>query len=558
MRDERGLTGRPLWGRLTATTVDHETSSRYLIPSLVLMEEAGRAVARMIRERIVGEQTSGSRHEDHHVVVLAGPGNNGGDALVTARYLKEWDIPTLIVSVHPNAECKPSDSCAHQHQILERLGHQITPYQKGCLTSWRETIPQSHVWIVDGILGLGGRPDIPEASTFGSALREAAALTDKTVVAVDVPSGLDVDDGGQTKVWLKSDITITFGERKPALVLSPARDLAGEVITCDIGFPRRAVENGLRQHPPLWSIPNAAALLQINPWRDLGPSAHKYDRGHVLVIGGSLGKTGAPLLSAMSALRCGAGWATVAMPASVYASLRGEVPREIVFEDLFSVDAHQSHLIDAERLRDFLTRGKVRAIVAGPGTMGSPLTSDALTVIRDFSQRGGFAVFDAGACHGLVPLLSSLPKPTLKSLRWVMTPHPGEWTKLGLADASPPLTPTLWAQIQQLARQLGMAMLYKSATPALFLGDSKSPALISTAGSKILARAGSGDVLAGAIAAHGAIGLDVATSVMRSQTLLGQAADHAAQRLGEDAVLAHDVFAAVDRISDMGKLSSRS
>jgi len=517
------------------------------------MEEAGRAVARVIRKRIAR-----SPDHPHHVLVLAGPGNNGGDALVTARYLKEWDIATHILVVHPNAETKPSDPSEHQRRILARLGYQIAPYHEGCLASWRETIPGSQVWIVDGILGLGGRPDIPEASVFGTALREAAALRDKNVVAVDVPSGLDVDDGGQTKVWLRSDLTITFGERKPALVLSPARDLAGEVITCDVGFPHQAVEDALKKHPPLWVVPEATKLLSVNPWRSLGPSAHKYDRGHVLVIGGSLGKTGAPLLSALSALRCGAGWATVAMPADVYASLRGEVPREIVFEDLFAVDLHPSNLIDAEKLRDFLTRGKVRSIVIGPGTMGSPLTSDSLTVIRDFCRRGGFAVFDAGACHGLIPLLSTLKKTKVESLRWVMTPHPGEWTKLGLDDPAPPLNPNMWDKIQGIAGHLGVAMLYKSATPVLFLGDRESPALVSTAGTKILARAGSGDVLAGAIAAHGAIGLDIATSVMRSQTLLGQAAQNAAQQLGDDAVLARDVVAMLGVSSDMGAWSPQA
>ena len=546
MTDERGTNGTPLWGRLTATAVDHETSARYLIPSLVLMEEAGRSVARIIRDRIAKNP-----RPDHQVLVLAGPGNNGGDALVTARYLKEWQIPTQILTVLPNTGSKRSDSCAHQAKILERLGHQLVPYREGGLISWREAQSTSHIWIVDGILGLGGRPDIPEKSLFGVALREAATLKDKTVVAIDVPSGLDVDDGSQTTLWLKSDITITFGERKPALVLSPARDLCGEVICSDVGFPRQAVEDGLKEHPPLWTLPDATKLLAVNPWSSLGPSAHKYDRGHVLVIGGSPGKTGAPLLSALTALRSGAGWATVAMPQETYGSLKGEVPREIVFEDLFGQKGENHDFVDDGKLRDFLRRGKVRSIVIGPGTMGSPLTLSVLGVIREFCLGGGFAVFDAGACHGLIPFLKSLKYKEPSLTRWVMTPHPGEWTKLGLDDPTPPLSPGIWAKTQALAASLGIAMVYKSATPVLFLGDGKSPAQVSTAGSKILARAGSGDVLAGAIAAHGAIGLDISTSVMRSQIVLAEAAHHAAIRLGEDAVLAHDV------IEDLGQVMHR-
>lgn len=544
----RAPSGTPLWGSLTAKAIDRETSSRYLIPSLVLMEEAGRAVARIVRERIAQSGPKNYLVPDQ-VLVLAGPGNNGGDALVTARYLREWGIPTHTIMVMPTADTQLSESCQHQRLVLERLGCELGRYVSGCLATWSHSVPNSHVWIVDGILGLGGRPDIPGTSVLGMALREASTLRNKTVVAVDVPSGLDVDDGSQTKVWLRSDITVTFGERKPALVLSPARDLSGEVITRDIGFPRQAVEDGLREHPALWQVPDDDALLEINPWQKLGPSAHKYDRGHVLIIGGSLGKTGAPLLSALSSLRTGAGWATVAMAQDVMASLRGDVPREIVFEDLFEPKDGSNYVLDAKKLYDFVGRGRVKSIVIGPGTMGSPLTLDALAVIGEFCSRGGFAVFDAGACHGLIPLLKTLPQPTASVRKWVMTPHPGEWTKLGLDDPSPPLKPSLWKKTQSLAAQVGMAMLYKSATPALFLGDGEGPALVSTAGSKILARAGSGDILAGAIAAHGAQGLDLATSVMRGQILLAQAAQRAAQRLGDDAVLAHDVLEDIGRVT---------
>ena len=540
----RAPSGTPLWGSLTAKAIDRETSSRYLIPSLVLMEEAGRTVARIVRERIAQ-----SGPEDHQVLVLAGPGNNGGDALVTARYLREWDIPTHTLMVIPTADTRLSDSCQHQRLILERLGCELDQYVPGCLTTWRHSVPNSHVWIVDGILGLGGRSDIPGTSVLGMALREASTLPNKRVVAIDVPSGLDVDDGSQTKVWLKADITVTFGERKPAHVLSPARDLSGEVIARDVGFPRQAVEDGLREHPALWHVPDSDALLRINPWQKLGPSTHKYDRGHVLIIGGSLGKTGAPLLSALSALRSGAGWATVAMAQDAMDSLRGDVPREIVFEDIFGAKDDSKYVLDAKKLHDFVDRGRVKSMVIGPGTMGSPLTLDALAVIGEFCSKGGFAVFDAGACHGLIPLLKALPQPMPLLRRWVMTPHPGEWAKLGLDDPSPPLTPSMWTKTQSLAADVGMAMLYKSATPVLFLGAGEEPALVSTAGSKILARAGSGDILAGAIVAHGAQGLDVAESVMRGQILLALAAQRAAQRLGDDAVLAHDVLDDIGRVT---------
>jgi hydroxyethylthiazole kinase-like uncharacterized protein yjeF len=543
MNENMDCRGTLLWGRDTATAVDQISSGDFLIPSLALMEQAGRSVASILLDRcaLIPEKKP-------KALILSGPGNNGGDALVTARYLSEAGVDCYIVAVFPTPTTQRSPSCALQAKILERLGHAVHTYGQGSLRQWRDQVAESHIWIVDGILGLGGRSDIPRSSMFGKALEEASMLPEKTVLSVDIPSGLNADDGTQRQVWLKADITVTFGEKKPAHILSPARDSCGEIVVKDIGFPLKAVSAALRKHPPQWLIPDAKSLIAQNPWSQLGPSAHKYDRGHVLVLGGSVGKTGAPLLSGMSALRTGAGWVTVAMPPSAMASLRGEVPRELVFETLFMDESDQ---IDANKLQIFLAKNKVRAIVIGPGTMKSPLTAASLAVIRDFCLLGGFAVFDAGACHDLKTHLDHCEGPKPSASQWIMTPHPGEWTKIGLDDASPPLNPEGHAKISILAVDLSIAMLYKGATPVLFTGISKRPALVSTEGSKILARAGSGDLLAGIIGAHTAMGLTTDWAAMRSQILMARAARHAADRLGPDAVLAHDILNELGRVGSI-------
>lgn len=542
MNDAHILRGEPLWGRAMATAVDRLTSERFLIPSLVLMENAGRLVATVLQERMARRDTL-----EHAVLVLAGPGNNGGDALVAARYLLEAGVKVHVVSVLPFASTKPSPSCALQSQILGRLGHPVFVYSPGDLKVWSDSLPCSHVWVIDGILGLGGRPDIAANSVFGTALREVALFHEKTVVAVDVPSGFDPDDGTQKPVWLQADITITCGGRKPAQVLSPARDQCGELIPCEIGFPHLAVELALEEHPALWWVPDTAKLVDQNPWKALGPSTHKYERGHVLIIGGSAGKTGAPLLSAMSALRCGAGWATVAMPKAAMDSLRGDVPREIVFESLFSEIQGGEELISPERLKAFLSKARVRAVVVGPGTMVSPLARDTMTVLSDFCIHGGSVVFDAGACHNLIPLLEDLEGPRPPAERWVMTPHPGEWVKLGLDKPRPPLTVEAHTAISALAERLSITVLYKNATPVLFTGKPGSPAFVSTEGSKILARAGSGDILAGVVGAHGARRVPADIGTMRGQAVIARAARRASARLGEDSVLAQDIIEELGR-----------
>src|SRR5690606_37250062 len=126
--------------------------------------------------------------------------------------------------------------------------------------------------------------------------------------------------------------TVTFGARKPAHVLSPARDVCGEVMDVDIGFPSAAAIDAMEEFPPPLYLADIDELTSIDPWQDMPPSMHKYDRGHILVIGGSPGKTGAPLLTALSSLRAGGGWATVSMSEATFASLKGDVPRELTFE----------------------------------------------------------------------------------------------------------------------------------------------------------------------------------------------------------------------------------
>jgi len=526
-RDEITLVGDYLWDRAYAREVDRLSSSSYLIPANILMENAGKGVAEAVRE--VGV-------DDTPVIVLAGSGNNGGDALVAARYLAEAGCEVHVYLVWGDG-AQPSPLCAEQMRILTALGHELKPWRAGVLTRFAKSEPI----VIDGVLGIGCAGALAEDSPLFRALTEAAGLRDVTVVAVDVPSGLDADTGDRQQVPLDADITITFGGYKPAHLLAPARDLCGEVIVLDIGFPAAARDAALAVHKPLIVRPEPAELVLMDPWEELPRSANKYDRGHVLVIGGSPGKTGAPLLAAMSALRAGSGWASVAMPQSATATLRGEVPREIVFEGLF--DGEQLNALKLER---FLAERKVRAVVVGPGCMQSPLSPDTATVLSHFTgERGGFVVVDAGATQGLAALVSAVE---LTPETWVATPHPGEWSRLGPEFDFTPLSPSGVKQAAALAERLGIALLYKGATPLLLTGNPQAPAFVVAEGTVALARAGSGDVLAGVIGAHGAAGLASSVAALRSQVAVAWAARLASEQVGKQAVLARDVMAQLGHI----------
>lgn len=530
-KGELKIIGDYVWDRTFAQTVDRLTAEQFKIPAMILMENAGRGLAQAILEIGV---------EDAPVLVLAGSGNNGGDALVAARYLAEAGAAVHIFLVPHKPDAQPSVLTATHVEILKALRMQATVYRPGLF----ERFKSQEAIIVDGVFGLGFNGDFEEGSLPYEALKEAASLVDATVVAVDVPSGLDVDQGDKQEVPLPADVTVTFGGKKLAHVLSPARDACGDVINIDIGFPQAAQDAALGVHRPALVLADPQELIRDDPWSALPRSAHKFDRGHVLIIGGSAGKTGAPILAAMAALRAGAGWATVAMPDSATATLRGDVPREITFEALFDGEK-----LNAITLAKFLDERNVRSVVAGPGAVLNPLSPEVLAVLADFTGDGeGFVVIDAGATAGLATILANLDADPEK---WILTPHPGEWAKLGAEFDFSPLTAAGLKKANMAAERLGVALLYKHATPLLVTGNPKAPGFVSAEGTLALARAGSGDILSGVIGAHGAQGLTTVPAALRSQVVVAWAAALAADDVGEHAVLASDILAQIGNVSSL-------
>lgn len=528
---ELKIIGDYVWDRAFARTVDKLTSEQFKIPALILMENAGKGLAQAILE--VGV-------DDTPVVILAGTGHNGGDGLVAARYLMEAGAEVHCFVVPARADARPNALCAMQVEILRALGAGPAAYKTGCLGRFRGR----EALVVDAVFGLGFEGALDDDGPAAEALKEAATLLDATVVAVDIPSGLDADRGDAQTVPLPAEFTVTFGGKKPAHVLAPARDQCGDVLALDIGFPQAAQDAALGVHRPSMVLPDPQELIRDDPWSDLPRSAHKYDRGHVLIIGGSDGKTGAPLLAAMAALRAGAGWATVAMPSSATASLRGDVPREIVFEPLFDGEK-----LNPIRLAKCLDERKVKAVVAGPGSVQNPLSAEVLAVLQDFTEEsGGFVVIDAGATAGLADVLEHIDG---EAEKWIMTPHPGEWARLGQGFDFSPLTPAGLRAANGAAERLGVALLYKHATPVLVTGNPKAPAFVSAEGSLALARAGSGDLLAGVLGAHGAAGFSTVPAALRAQVVVGWAAKLAAAEVGEHAVLARDILAQIGNVATL-------
>jgi NAD(P)H-hydrate epimerase len=285
---------------------------------------------------------------------------------------------------------------------------------------------------------------------------------------------------------VKSDVCVSFGGMKAVNVFSPARDLCGQVICRDIGFGSNALQEAKNE------IPSKAVYIcefdfRDDPWEEkLSPSAHKFDRGHVLVIGGSEGKTGAPILSGLAALRAGAGWASVAIPPTL---LRREkdIPLELTFEDFFD-----GKHIDAECLSVFLKDRNVRSVVIGPGTMDSCLDTESFEVLTAFAAQGHFVIVDAGATRGFLDFLED--KDPLAASRFILTPHPGEWRQLGGDLLQDFFSLGDLESCAQKIRKIGVNLCYKGATPIIFSSD--VPAVF-TGNDNSLAKAGTGDIVSG-------------------------------------------------------------
>jgi len=433
------------------------------VPSLTLMENAGRAAADAIAVRF----------KPCAVTVLCGPGNNGGDGFVVARLLDEFGF---IVRVAHDAEPK-GDAAAMSDQW------------KGTRVALEPEALDGAKLVVDGLFGAGlSRP------LEGAAAQVVEALNDLPVVAIDIPSGISGDTGQPLGgVYVKAALTVTFFRKKPGHLLLPGRALCGETVVADIGIPAEAANTQLRENAPaLWNF----------PWPQL--EGHKYSRGHCVVVSGPAHATGAARLAARAALRVGAGLVSVASPP------------DAVAVNAANLTAIMIKVFDgAARLGALLSDKRLNAVALGPGLGVGKDTRELVTTVL---KSGAGVVLDADA----ITSFQDEPQ-TLFSLlddRCVLTPHEGEFERLfpGLLDRS---ASKLEAARAAAAQALAVVVL-KGADTVIAAPSGK--AVINANAPPFLATAGAGDVLAGLIAGLLAQGMPAFDAACAGTWLHGEAA----------------------------------
>ncbi len=518
----------------------------------MMMENAGRGLAEVVAD-FYGYLT------DEGVCGLVGSGNNGGDTLVALTYLAQQEWPASAYLVRPRPEDDPLIT-----RLLNAGGKLFRVEEDPSYTQLSELL-HSHAVLLDGVLGTGVRlPLKPELGSILKTIQQIlAALEDPPcVVAVDCPSGIDCDSGEAAAECLTAERTVTMAAVKYGLLRFPAYELVGDIQVVEIGLPQQ-MENLLAWRQVTRRVADFEWVREIIPSRPV--NAHKGTFGTALVVAGSVNYTGAAWLAGQAAYRIGAGLVTLAVPAPLHTPLAGQFPEAtwVLLPDEIGVIAADA----AEIVRESFERAT--ALLIGPGfgletSTGEFLNRLLTSPTQPAPGRIGFArmapesvqakpdhlpplVIDADG----LKLLARLPDwPALLPGTAVLTPHPGEMAVLTQLSRDEIQAERLLTA-ERFSRIWGHVVVLKGAMTIIAAPDGQT-AIIPVA-SPALARAGTGDVLAGLIVGLRAQGVEAYLAAVAAAWIHAQAGIKAALAVGNPAsVIAGDVLRSViDVMNDL-------
>ncbi|MFT5394375.1 MAG: hydroxyethylthiazole kinase-like uncharacterized protein yjeF [Gammaproteobacteria bacterium] len=483
--------GEPLYGAAQVQALDRAAITRYHIPGAVLMERAGASAYREMLARWPSAQ-------DVHVV--CGPGNNGGDGFVVARLAA---LDGLNVSVHTvGALDRLSAEAKAMYAQMRTAG--VTPLE--VLPGFTQQAFEGAQVIVDALFGIGLTRTV--SGLFRHAV-DAINASPAPVIALDIPSGLHADTGARLGAAVEATLVVTYIGRKLGLLTGDGPQCCAEVVFDDLALPRALFEE---VHELAQRI-DQRVLTGLSP---RGRGSHKGSHGHVLVVGGDVGYSGAVRLASEAALRSGSGLVSVATRASHAPYVNIGRP-ELMVRGVESVDAFES----------VYERASVVAIGPGLGTeeWGQMMLAQVLALTCPL-------IIDADALNLLARRPSSRDD-------WVLTPHPGEAGRLlGISTAQVQLD--RFAAAQEIVTRYGGVCVLKGA--GSIIAHAHGPPAVCTAGNPGLASAGTGDVLTGVIASFRAQGWSAYDAACLGVCAHAWAGDLAAIK-GERGMLASDVIA---------------
>ena len=517
--------------------IDRDSGERG-VPVRVLMDNAGEAVARFCRERYPGLS----------VVVLCGKGNNGGDGAVAARVLAEMQTAVKLVLLGSLEETR-GDAGSALARAKETEGLEFVEAKDE--TALCEALKDAAL-IVDAVVGTGFKPPLPPQPAgnagrgprlrgLAAVARDIIAAIRVPVVAVDLPSGWDADSTAQTSAdesglaqAFRADAVVTFVAPKMAHVfghLTPGNSF-GPVVVAPIGTP-------LESMPPHTELHWAGTAKRVTERRrDVNGNKGRF--GHVLIVGGSLGKAGAPSMASVAAMRTGAGLTTAAVPRSVLSMVAGVAP-ELMCAPLEEASGLSLEQLEHESLAKLLKGMTVVGI--GPG-LGQEGTTPEF--VRAFVERVSLPmVIDADALNALAgraALLKRSTAPNEKGERRtiVLTPHPGEMARL-VESSVKEVEADRAGLARRFAMENGVTLVLKGWRTIVAHPDGS--VAVNTTGNPAMAKGGSGDILTGIVAAMLAQYPERVDQAVEAAVFLhGLAADFATLAQDEHTVLATDTI----------------
>jgi ADP-dependent NAD(P)H-hydrate dehydratase / NAD(P)H-hydrate epimerase len=488
--------------------IDRATSERFGVPSLMLMEDAGAAVADYVLSQYAEAQS---------IVVFCGKGNNGGDGFVAARRLHERGKKVQVILL-----ADPDALRGDAALMFGKLpGEAVTVRSSEELKSDRVRALLAADLYLDAILGTGFKPPVSGLYAEAIDLMNAGRVP---VIAIDIPSGADADETGlQQGAIARADAIVTFTAPRPAHVFSSLT--AGPTVVAEIGSPKEAIVSALQ--------------LNVITARDVGPlvgprpaESNKGSYGHVLVVGGSFGKAGSVAMAGMAALRAGAGLSTVATPRSVLDTVAGFHP-ELMTEPLTETDAGT---ISSSALNRIEELAKAKSVLAlGPGISRDPQTEVLVRAL--VAQLQLPMVVDA---DGLNAFDGCTDRLNGKGRTLVITPHPGEMARLvgcTIADVQKDRL----GVARKFAREHEVIVVLKGHRTLVVQPDGE--AWVNTTGNPGMATGGTGDILTGMVAGMIAQNPKQAfLAVLAAVHLHGLAGDVIRERVGEHSLIATDLL----------------
>ncbi|MBE0425666.1 MAG: NAD(P)H-hydrate dehydratase [Nitrospirae bacterium] len=512
--------------------IDRETIDELGIHGLVLMERAGLAVVSRIKE-FFGRK---------RVIVVSGSGNNGGDGIVVARNLHNegWDVKVFITSEPENLK----GDAVSQYKTASKFGVSIRPAEELLINY--PSILVCHSIIVDAILGTGLKKEVT------GLLSDIIRLMNKSkvpVISVDIPSGISSDSGEIMGEAVKANCTVTFGLPKRGHLLYPGCEYSGKLFIEDIGFPNDLLDSEKLK----------VELLEKDYISAIVPERYKYshkgDYGHVLIVAGSKGKTGAAFMSAKACLRSGAGLVTIGIPESLSDIFQSRVTEEMT---LILPDKGDGTLSSKalDEILYFLDK-KADILSIGPGIGVSPHTERLVkTLIQNSSKPMVIDADGINSIRGEREFFSKAKAPI------ILTPHPGEMSRL----LNPPIPPLVKGGAggskkagcggitmnikdiekdrinitKSFSEETGTYVVLKGVPTIVATPDGR--VFINITGNPGMATGGTGDVLTGMISGFLSQNKDPLNACILGVYLHGLAGDIAATEKSQHSIIASDII----------------